>query len=152
MPEAVVFKRGIQRYLKDEATRERRHRRELSARSGWTRASADREEWITRSKRSRFLIIGEDGLGDEIFYVRFLRTLANHCEGLTWVTNWEEEGVSKNDNAKLLPLLKNSFQDCSNVSFRRFHRDLIPKGEDVIFSKELVKIFGATEDQFIRRR
>lgn len=90
------------------------------------------------------------GLETEIFYLRFLRALAELCEGLTWVTNWKEEGLSKEDNSKLLPLLRNSFHDCSNISFESFHRDLVPKGEDVIFSKELIKTFGANEGQFIR--
>jgi hypothetical protein len=149
MAEDTVFAAAYAKYLQGEAAR--RTRREALAKLyvlGWMNVGS--EESIVGRSKSRLYVIGEDGLGDEVFYLRFMPTLARQCKEVTWVTSWSEDGISQNDNSKLLPLLESGFQNCPNVSFARFHRDLMGKGDTIIFSKELVKFFGATKEEFKR--
>src|SRR5205823_6614995 len=119
------------KYLEDESTGTRprnRRKRVKQNQFNWLNRSA--EEWNSGTRPSRIVVIGEDGLGDEIFYVRFARALAEQCQGgVTWIPNWKEPDVSENDNSRLLPLFQNSFNDCRNLSFRSFRENEIPGNE-----------------------
>jgi hypothetical protein len=62
----ATYLRGIEQYQNDETKREKLYRRKLFERYGWRRASAS-DAWITRAKRSRLFILGENGIGDRNF-------------------------------------------------------------------------------------
>ena len=131
-------------YLDSELTGTRPRKRQKRVKQNeFNWLNQDSKDWESgKPLPSRIVVIGEDGLGDEIFYVRFARALAEQCKGgVTWIPNWKEPDVSENDNSRLLPLFQNSFHDCRNLSFRSFRENEIPGNEELIFSKELLKYF-----------
>jgi len=146
-----MFTAAYKKYLKAEKIGKRlenRIRRFEKYKFDWL--NKDLEGWETgRKLPSRIAVIGEDGPGDEVFYVRFARSLAERSEEVIWVHNWKEDGVSTDDNSRLSSLFERSFRDCATLSFTSF-TPRTPLRYPVIFSKELLTYFGSTEEDWTR--
>jgi len=113
---ASPYKEYLDKELKDARPRNRQKRVKQN-RFKWL--NEDSKDWKSgKPLPSGIVVIGENGVGDEIFDVRFAPALAAECkDGVTWVHNWKEADVSENDNSRLLPLFQDSFHDCRNLSF-----------------------------------
>lgn len=112
-------------------------------------------DWLNSGKTlsinelpEKIIVLGDDGIGDEIFYVQFLLALARKCKEVVWVCNWKDEHKDQdNDNSKLIPLFQNSFHTLENVKFWHFCETGTLPLYKVIFSKELIRYFGCPQDQ-----
>ncbi len=101
----------------------------------------------TNDLPEKITILGEDGVGDEIFYAQFLPALAHKCKEVIWVCNWKDKHQN-NDNSKLIPLFQNSFHALENVKLWHFRAAEDLPSHQVLFSKELMRYFGRSENQW----
>ncbi len=124
------FSAAYKHYLKDESGKIRPDTRKK-------RIEKYEFEWFDNSNYNlpeKITVLGEDGIGDEIFYAQFLPALAKQCKEVVWVLNWKDE-FSSNENSNLLPLFQNGFCKDTNVSFRIFRaKENLPSNQ-VLFSK-----------------
>jgi len=143
------FKNAYDEYLKAEAGRfQRRSQRAQQNKFVWLNNSPGEPE-PRCDLRSRIAVIGENGIGDEVFDARFAAALARKGREVIWIHNWKENGISKHDNSRLLPLFSRRLSHCGSLTFTGFPPQA-PVTCRVIFSKELIKYFGRSEEDWTR--
>lgn len=120
------FKKYLRTY---EAKEEKRDRGKRTDDRGCLHSGWRPEQLASRN----VLVIGENGIGDEILTVACLAELKQYCQHVVWRCD-----------AKLKVLFQRAFPDVEFIS----HDDPTPKTDGTIYSWELIKHFRDSLDKF----